>query len=67
MTTLQMERIQMERVSTEQLQKERQTLLCEVGLTWEQLKERLMSGEYSAAERDVAERIENIDYLLSGE
>ena len=57
--------IEVERVTVEQLENERNEFLREVGATWEELQARIAGGDYSVRERDVSERIENINFLLS--
>ncbi|MGW9397301.1 hypothetical protein [Streptomyces sp. NPDC055642] len=51
----------------EQLREQRASLLAEVGMTFEQLRDRAEMYSLSMDELDVWHTIEGIDYLLDGD
>lgn len=51
----------------EQLREQRERLLAEVGMTFEELRDRAEVYSLSMDESDVWHTIEGIDYLLDGE
>jgi hypothetical protein len=55
------------RVTPEELQRQREQLLAEIHMTYEELRDRAETYSLSAAELDIWHTIEGIDYLLKGE